>query len=80
MITGQAIIDFIHNLGLENSPVSRTLNGQDELVFQHRTDSGNGNRTVEYDNFHLNFQSGHYYRVLYSRKLIDAEGNEPKEE
>lgn len=78
MITGQVIIDFIHNLGLENVPVSRTLNGQDELVFQHRTDSKNG--TVEYDNLHLNFQSGKYYRVRYSRKLIDAEGNELKEE
>lgn len=66
MITGQTIIDFIHNCHLEDAPISRTMNGDDELIFEKRLDTGNG--TVEYDNLHLNFQSGMYYRVRYSRK------------
>lgn len=64
MVTGQEIIDFIHNCKLEDAPIARTC---DELIFSKRFDTGHG--TYEETGLHLNLQSGMYYKVNHSRKF-----------
>ena len=63
-ITGQEIIDFIHNCKLEDAPIARTC---DELIFSKRLDTGYG--TYEETSLHLNLQSGMYYKVNRSKKI-----------
>lgn len=64
MVTGQEIIDFIHNCKLEDAPITRTC---DELIFSKRFNTGNG--TYEETSLQLNLQSGMYYKVNHSKKI-----------
>ena len=66
VVTGQEIIDFIHNCKLEDTPITRTC---DELIFSKRIDTGNG--TYEETSLRLNLQSGMYYKVNHSRKIYE---------
>ena len=66
MVTGQEIIDFIHNCKLEGTPITRTC---DELIFSKRLNTGNG--TYEETSLQLNLQSGMYYKFNHSIKIYE---------
>lgn len=71
VVTGQEIIDFIHNCKLEDTPITRTC---DELIFSKRLDTGYG--TYEETSLHLNLQSGMYYKDSYQRKIYEYKKGE----
>ena len=75
MVTGQEIIDFIHNCKLEDAPITRTC---DELIFSKCLNTGNG--TYEETSLQLNLQSGMYYKVNHSRKIYEYMEKPPKTE